>query len=168
MLPLPPLPDVFIGDLGPLRSVGFGHTYGGSVRYSGNTGPPRKDKSNLGQDLRINRRVYRQGIGVHAPCELVYELKPAYKRFVALAGADENLVAISHGSNLAKYPSVVFKIFIDGKEVAASPVMRILSPAWRFDIPIPAGSKKISLVVMDAGDGSREDFADWANAGFIR
>jgi len=25
----------------------------------------------------------------------------------------------------------------------------------------------ISLVAMDAGNGSREDFADWANAGFI-
>ena len=25
----------------------------------------------------------------------------------------------------------------------------------------------ISLVAMDAGDGSREDFADWANAGFV-
>ena len=62
---------------------------------------------------------------------------------------------------------MVFKVFIDGKEAAASPVMRVLSSAWRFDVPIPAGSKFINLVAMDAGDGSREDFADWANAGFI-
>ena len=27
--------------------------------------------------------------------------------------------------------------------------------------------RKNSLVAMDAGDGSREDFADWANAGFV-
>jgi hypothetical protein len=106
-------------------------------------------------------------MGVHAPCELVYELKPEYKRFVALAGADENLIGISNGSNLAKYPSVVFKVFIDGQEAGASPVMRVLSLAWRFDLPIPEGAKSISLVVMDAGDGSREDFADWANAGFV-
>jgi len=104
---------------------------------------------------------------VHAPCELVYEVKPQYKRFVGLAGADENLLGISNGSNLAKYPSVVFKIFIDGGETAASPVMRILFPAWRFDVEIPDGAKTISLVTMDAGDGSREDFADWANAGFV-
>ena len=167
MGPPPPLPDVFIGDLTPIRNVGFGHTYGGQVRYSGNTKPPQKDKSNLGQDLKINRQVYQQGMGVHAPCALMYEIKPEHKRFVALAGADENLVSISHGSNLAKYPSVVFKIFIDGKEAAASPVMRVLSPAWRFDVEIPDGAKIISLVAMDAGDGSREDFADWANAGFI-
>ena len=167
MVPTPPLPDVYIGDLKPIRNVGFGHSYGGVVRYSGNTKPPQKDKSNLGQDLKINRQVYSQGMGVHAPCELQYEIKPGYKRFVALAGADENLVSISNGSNLAKFPSVVFKVFIDGKEAAASPVMRMLCLAWRFDVEIPEGAKMISLVAMDAGDGSREDFADWANAGFI-
>jgi len=165
--PLPPAPDVAIGDLTPVRSVGFGHTYGGTVRYSGHTQPPQKDKSNLGQALKINRTTYQVGMGVHAPCALMYELKPGYQRFVALAGADENLVSISNGSNLARYPSVVFKVIIDGVEAAASPVMRVLSPAWRFDVPIPEGAKRISLVAMDAGDGSREDFADWANAGFI-
>jgi len=164
---MPPAPDVSIGDLTPIRSVGFGHSYGGQVRYSGYTKTPQKDKSNLGQDLKINRQTYPHGMGVHAPCELMYELKPEYKRFVALAGADENLISISNGSNLAKYPSVVFKVFIDGKEAAASPVMRVLSLAWRFNVPIPEGARIISLVAMDAGDGSREDFADWANAGFV-
>jgi hypothetical protein len=117
--------------------------------------------------LKINRTVYQHGMGVHAPCELMYQTLPGYRRFVALAGADENLLSQSNGSNLAKYPSVVFKVFIDGQQAAASPVMRIQSPAWRFDVEIPEGSKLISLVAMDAGDGSREDFADWANAGFI-
>ncbi len=167
MSALPPLPDIFLGDLSPIRNVGFGHTYGGAVRYSGNTRPPQKDKSNLGQDLKIARSVHQHGLGVHAPCELVYAIKPEYRRFVALAGADENIVGMSNGSNLAKYPSIVFKVFIDGKQAAASPVMRVLSPAWRFDVEIPAGARMISVVAMDAGDGSREDFADWADAGFI-
>jgi len=82
MGPVPSLPDVYIGDLKPVRNVGFGHTYGSAVRYSGNTQPPQKDKSNLGRDLKINRQVYQQGMGVHAPCELVYEIKPEFKRFV--------------------------------------------------------------------------------------
>lgn len=165
--PMPPVPDVFIADLKPVRSVGFGHTYGGNVRYSGNTQAPQKDRSNLGQPLRINRAVQEHGLGVHAPSEQVYALEPGYRRFVALAGVDENLISVSNGSNLAKYPTVVFKVFIDGREVAASPVMRVLCLAWRFDVPIPEGSKTLSLVAMDAGDGSREDFADWANAGFV-
>lgn len=167
MGPVPPVPDVFIGDLHPIRSVGFGHTYGGVVRYSGDTRPPQKDKSNLGQALMVNRQTYPHGMGVHAPCQLVYEIKPEYRRFVALAGADENLTRVSNGSNLAKYPSIVFKVFIDGREAAASPVMRVQSSAWRIDVAIPDGAKIISLAAMDAGDGSREDFADWANAGFL-
>ncbi|MBL9138165.1 MAG: NPCBM/NEW2 domain-containing protein [Verrucomicrobiales bacterium] len=164
---LPPVPDVYLGDLEPVRNVGFGHTYGGVVRYSGLTRAPQKDRSNLGQELRINRGTYPKGLGVHAPCALMYALRPEFRRFVALAGADENLVSISNGSNLARYPSVIFKVYIDGKEAASSPVMRVLSPAWRFDVAIPPGSKIISLAVTDAGDGSREDFADWANAGFV-
>ncbi len=165
--PLPAPPDVYLGDLQPLRSVGFGHTYGGVVRYSGETQAPQLNKSNRGQAIMINRQRYERGIGVHAPCELVYKLKPEYKRFVGLAGVDEYLISRSNGSNLAKYPSVVFKVFIDGREAAASPVMRILSPAWRFDIEIPKDKRIISIVAMDAGDGSREDYADWANAGFV-
>jgi hypothetical protein len=74
---------------------------------------------------------------------------------------------MNNGSNLAMHPSVVFKVFIDGQEAAASPVMRVLSSAWRFDVPIPAGAKLISLVAMDAGNGSREDFANWVDAGFM-
>ncbi len=167
MEPTPPPPDVYLGELTPIRSVGFGHTYGGVVRYSGMTRAPQKDRANLGNELRINRKTYRRGMGIHAPCELAYEIKPDYARFVGLAGVDENLIGDANGSNLARYPSVVFKVFIDGKEAASSPVMRIQSPAWRFDVPIPEGAGRISLAVTDAGDGSREDFADWVDAGFL-
>jgi hypothetical protein len=137
------------------------------VRYSGITQAPQKDRSTLRREIRINRQKYKHGIGVHAPCELAYEIKPGYTRFVGLAGADENMISVSNGSNLARYPSVVFKVFIDGKEAAASPVMRVQSLAWRFDVPLPEGARMISLAVTDAGDGSREDFADWADAGFL-
>lgn len=167
MGPQPPMPDIALGDLKPIRSVGFGHTYNKQVRYSGNTQAPQKDRSNLGKDLKVDRTIFRQGMGVHAPCELMYNIQPDFQRFVGLAGADENLVDVSNGSNLARYPSIVFKVFIDGREAASSPVMRVLSPAWRFDVKIPEGAQTIALVAMDAGDGSREDFADWVNAGFI-
>lgn len=166
--PEPPPPDVLLADLAPRRSVGFGHTYGGQVRYSGQARPPQKDRSNLGAPLRIDRRTWTNGLGVHAPAALTFEVDPAWERFVALAGADENLVSVSNGSNLAKYPSVVFKVFLDGREAASSPVMRVQSPAWRFDVPIPAGTRMVTLATTDAGDGSREDLADWVNAGFVR
>ena len=59
------------------------------------------------------------------------------------------------------------EVLIDGKEAAVSPVMRVKTSAWHFDVPIPAGARRLSLVAMDAGNGSREDFADWAEAGFV-
>ena len=164
MGPEPPKPDIAIGDLTPIRNVGFGHTYSGATRYSAGALPPQVDKSNRGQELRINRQTYKHGMGVRAPCALAYSIEPNYQRFVALAGADENIVSVSHGSNLAKYPSIVF---IDGVEAAASPVMRIQFPAWRFNVAIPKDAKLISLVTMDAGDGSREDLGNWLDTGFV-
>ena len=104
---------------------------------------------------------------MRAPSAVAYEIRPGYQRFVGLAGVDDNVVDVSNGSNLARHPSVVFKVFIDGKEAASSPVMRVLSLAWRFDVPIPDGARVVTLAVTDAGDGSREDLANWADAGFV-
>jgi beta-galactosidase len=116
--------------------------------------------------LRLRGKNYEQGWGVQAPNQMVFELKPEYDHFVALAGVDEGILAVSNGSNLAMIPTVVFKIYIDGRLMQVSPVMRISEPPWRFDIPIPPGSHRISLNTTDAGDGNREDLADWVNAGF--
>jgi hypothetical protein len=164
----PPKPDVFLSDLTPARAVGPGHTYGGSSRPSAHTGPPRKDRTNEGAPLRLRKVTYARGMGVHAPNQLVYELRPEYARFVALAGVDERILETSNGSNVAMYPSVVFKVFVDGREAASSPVMRVSFEPWRFDVPIPPGSHMISLVATDAGDGNREDLASWVDAGFVR
>jgi hypothetical protein len=107
-------------------------------------------------------------MGVHAPCQLMYDLSPEYARFVSLADADEQVLKTANGSNVARYPRVVFKVFVDGRQAAASPVMRISENPWRFDVPIPRGARRISLVATDAGDGNREDRANWVNAGFTR
>lgn len=168
LAPEPPAPDVRIGDLEPIRSVGFGHTYAGEVRYSGDTRPPQKDRSNRGDPIRMQRRVYEHGLGVHAPSAVSFRIEPGYERFVGLAGVDEHLLDRSYGSNLARYPSVVFKVFLDGREAASSPVMRIQFPAWRFNVTLPPGVRVLTLVAMDAGDGNREDLANWADAGFVR
>ena len=167
LVAMPPQPDVYLGDLKPSRSVGFGHTYGGEVRYSGHTRPPQVDRANHGEPLKVGGQVYERGLGVHATTDVAYELRPEFTRFVGLAGADDHIGSLNFGSNLARFPSVVFRIFIDGRLVAESPVMRILSTAWRFDVPIPPGSRNIHLVATDAEDGSREDYANWVDAGFL-
>ena len=84
-----------------------------------------------------------------------------------ILAVDERILETANGSNRAMYPSVVFRVFIDGQEAASSPVMRISEQPWRFDVPIPAEAKLISLVATDAGDGNKEDLANWASCGFV-
>ena len=164
---LPPKPDIHLGDLTPTRAVGPSHTYGNVPRFSAHSRPPQKNMTNEGEPIRLRGTAYKNGMGVHAPCQLMYAIQPHYQRFVALAGVDENILRTANGSNLARYPSVVFKVFIDGKEASSSPVMRISAEPWRFNVAIPPGSRILSLVATDAGDGNKEDLANWAEAGFV-
>jgi endo-alpha-N-acetylgalactosaminidase len=129
--------------------------------------PPQMDKAYLKGDLKLRGKVYKKGIGLYAPAQLVYPLKPEYEAFVARAGVDESCLQVGTGRGRAEYSSVVFRVFIDGKMAAESPVMRITQEPWRFDVKIPPGSRVISLAVTDAGDGNREDYANWVDAGFV-
>lgn len=167
--PVPPTPDVYLGSLKPWRAVGMGHSPSlNEHRLSPGVHPPQTDQSNEGLPLILHGQTYTRGIGVHAPNQLVYALKPEWTRFTARAGVDEHVLAVNHGSNRAMHPSVIFRVFIDGQLAAESPVMRIAFEPWRFDVPIPQGSRRISLAATDAGDGHYMDLAHWVDAGFVQ
>jgi nicotinamidase-related amidase len=154
---IPPKPDVYLEDLK--------YTFNG---YNPNYGwIPEKWKSFEGKPLRVRGKSYEHGMGFRAPSSIQYEIKPEYKRFVALAGIDENLLEENHGRFIAIHSSVVFKLFIDGKPAAESPVMRISQEPWRFDVEIPKGSRMFNVVCMDAGSRSMLDYGNWLDAGFI-
>jgi hypothetical protein len=104
---------------------------------------------------------------MRAPAYVRYQLKPDYQRFVALAGVDDTMLDHELGRSIAMYPSVVFKVFIDGLQAAESPVLRISQAPWRFDVPIPSGSRQIVLVCDDAGARSPYDLGNWVEAGFL-
>jgi nicotinamidase-related amidase len=156
----PPQPDVYLDDLAYipneyLKTVNFCIWY------------PVKTKSFENKPLRVRGKTYRHGLGFRAPSSVQYEIKPEYKRFVALAGVDENLLSQNNGRFLAMHSSVVFKIFIDGKLAAESPVMRISQEAWRFDVEIPQGSRRINISCTDAGSRNILDYGNWLDAGFV-
>jgi len=153
---IPPMPDIFISNLKPIRAI--------AARYQFQ---PKMNRSYGDTDLKIRGVKYEKGVGVYAPSQLLYELKPKYDRFVALAAIDETLLEDNHGRGAARYPSVIFRVFIDGKLMTESPLMKILQEAWRFDVKIPAESRNISLAVINAGDSNRYDLANWLNAGFM-
>ena len=143
--PKPPLPHVHISDLKPLKAVS-GHPP---------LGPPKPDRSIRGEPLRVAGERYAKGIGVHAPGELVYGIEERYARFVAVVGVDD-----------ARPGSVVFEVHVDGRRVCRTPLMR-QGVVWHVDVPLPAGSRRIRLVVGDGGNGSAADHGDWVNAGFL-
>jgi transglutaminase-like putative cysteine protease len=143
---LAPLPDVYLGELSPIKAkIGWGSL--------------GTDHSVSGHPLAIGGWQFEHGIGTHAYSELVYDLRPEYQRFVAVVGVDDEMSADSPAS-------VVFKVFFDDHLVKQTPLLRPDQP-MPLNLPIPKGSSQIRLVVTDGGDGANSDHADWCHAGFI-
>jgi nicotinamidase-related amidase len=157
---IPPQPEVYLDSL-PYIPNAYVKSVSMCLWY------PQNGKSFDGKPLRVRRATYSHGIGFRAPSSVQYDLKPEYRRFVARAGIDDNMLDNNNGRFIAMHCSVVFKVFIDGKQVAESPVMRISQEPWRFDVEIPKGSYRINLVCMDAGTRSILDYGNWIDAGFI-
>jgi nicotinamidase-related amidase len=157
---IPPQPDVYLDDLTYIPNE-YIKAVAMCIWY------PQQGKSFEGKPLRMRNVTYSHGIGFRAPSSVQYEIKPEYKRFVARAGIDGNMLYDNNGRFLAMHSSVVFKIFIDGKQVAESPVMRISQEPWRFDVEIPQGSYRINLACMDAGTRNILDYGNWVDAGFV-
>lgn len=163
----PPAPSVFISDLKPAMMTMAQWISWWSAPIHGSEPPPAVDRSYTGQPLSLRGHVYEKGMGLRAPCQLIYNLQPQFKRFVALAGMDETMLQRDLGREIASLPSAVFKVFIDGNLVAQSPLMRLSQQPWPFNVEIPPGAEVISLAVTDGGDGNREDLICWVNAGFV-
>ncbi len=114
-------------------------------------GLPRRDADVEENALRLRGRLYRKGIGTHAPSEIVWRLDGAYDRFRAVVGGGE-----AGGT-------VVFQVFGDGRCLFDSGLLHGLGEVRTVDVPI-AGVRELCLVVSDAGDGIIADMATWAAA----
>jgi hypothetical protein len=150
--PVPPKPTLSITSLTPVES----HTGYGTIN---------KDHSVDGNPLRVAGTTYADGMGVHADALLVYDVKPEYRRFVAVAGIDDE-VKNSVGTMIFK---VVAQIGDSTQELAASPKLNANhQPAkWHFDVAIPDTCTRMRLLVLVGADDNRSDHADWVDAGFM-
>ena len=136
---------------------------------------PGLNESFDGHPLTLRGRKHDHGLGCRAPTQLLYDLESQDKRFVALAGIDDGFLSRGtdpkpgvNGRRVARLAKVIFKVFIDGELAAASPTMRVSSERWRFDVPIPPGARRLSLVVTSADRPHPLDCGNWINAGFMR
>jgi nicotinamidase-related amidase len=155
---VPPKPDLYLDQLKPLIPARP------DWRWEAKT-----NQAFTGAPLSIRDSTYTKGMGMRAPANLLYEIQPSYDRFVARAGVDDDPFRERPNARfLATYPSVQFRVYIDGNLASESPTMRLGQEPWRFDVKIPAQSRLINLVVTDSGSRSPLDLANWVDAGFVR
>ncbi len=149
--PVPPAPEIWLDDLKPSQArVGFGEFHVG--------------KTDNGKSLVLDGDAYTHGLNVHAESEVIYELEPEYKRFVARVGPEERA---------SWRASVVAKVYCDQQLLDTSPLLRAGDPPWNIDVALPLSSaddnppRQLRLVITDGGDGINSDWCDWVDAGFL-
>jgi len=152
--PTPPMPDVLLDPTAILTE-------------NKDNREPVLNKCSRGTPLKIRNVVYTHGVGTQAPSTLAYAIKPEYRRFVGQCGMDDCVADDNEGKEKTAYVSAVFKVIVDGRMVAESPIMRTQVHPWSFDIVLPPGSRVIDLVAEGAGVNNIYNYGDWLNAGFI-
>lgn len=105
---------------------------------------------------RGDGRVYEKSLYAQANSEIVYAIPEDAKTFVA---------AVGQGGN-NRDVSVVFKVFVDDDLKYQSPVYRLGTAVLPVVVDV-TGGKRLRLVVTDAGDGIRNDYAWWAEPRFL-
>lgn len=117
-------------------------------------GTPAAGKTVDGAALKLKGVVYPHGIGTHAKSELVINLNRNATRFLSMVGLDDER---------AGQGSIVFQIYVDGKEAYKSPVMHGGDEPRFVDINL-TGAKTMTLIVDDGDGDITNDHGDWAGA----
>jgi DUF1680 family protein len=138
------------------------------------------DKSVKGTPLKIGEKSYSKGLGTHSVSEIEYALDGKFKEFKTDIGVDK--CAGDEGS-------VRFKICVDGvvkegSEVRVSATQEgegSVSALYGFNVVSVTGkmeaksvlvnvenAQTLRLVVDDAVNGLKNDYADWADARLVK
>jgi alpha-galactosidase len=98
---------------------------------------------------------YPHAVPLTADSDLVIDLHGQAMRFQSMVGVDDG-VGPGRGS-------VAFGVWVDGKKVADTAVMRGGDAAKLVSVDL-ANAKQLVLAVSDGNDGTANDNADWAGA----
>jgi hypothetical protein len=113
----------------------------------------RKDQSAAGRPLQTGGTSYAKGLGLHARCEIAFDLGGAYRQFTAVAGVDD---ALRRGA-------ARLTVLVDGKPArSAVPLDRAKSPEiLRVDV---RNARRLTLIADFAEDtygaGARVNICD--------
>ena len=127
--------------------------------YLGLVWPLRRDRSLLGDTLRLRGVPSAKGLGVHSQSDVNYTLNGEWRRFQATVGIDDE----TSGQG-----SVVFRVLLDGRQVYESPVLTGTSRPLDLP-PIELGqARTLTLRVDYATRGDIQDHADWCAARLVK
>jgi hypothetical protein len=115
----------------------------------------RKDKSASGRPLALEGITYERGIGLHARCRLVFELRGRFSRLSALAGIDGEL----------PFGRAALSILADGKPLTDRVLLDRAEAPKAMDLDV-AGVKTLTILADFAdrtyGSGARVNLCDAA------
>ncbi|MBN2581177.1 MAG: alpha-L-fucosidase, partial [Pirellulales bacterium] len=149
--PPPPKPDVYLEDLEP-QSFKTGWQAEGVKTW--------RNVNCHGQPLKVSGETFTHGIGMHAPGETAFRLKPDNKRFVCRVGIDD----AAEGGGTARV-----KVYLDKKLLYQTPVLTGKDGLWNIDVQLDGATDKslLRIVLEDNGDGIGGDNVDLVDAGFV-
>ena len=120
--------------------------------------PVRIDRSVSNQPIRLGNQNYARGIGVHAPCELTYDLTDDYTLLVAAVGIDDAV---------RPRGKVVFRVVGDNRELFSGGPLSGNDPPQKISVDI-RGVHQLRLIVEATDDLDFGDHADWADVRLIK
>ena len=125
------------------------------VSATNGRGAVEKDHPNGGTGLiKLDGATYRKGLGTYSTAEIKYNLDKKYDLFSSTLGIDD----LANGGG-----SVIFEVWADGTRLYQSPIVKSITPMQHMDVSV-RDRLTLTLKVLDAGDGSTGDLADWADA----
>lgn len=99
--------------------------------------------------------TYAHAVPLASDSDLTIDLKGAATKFASMVGIDDSVKAPAG--------SVVFGVWVDGKKIADSGVMRGGDAPKLLSADV-TGGKTLVLAVIDANDGTGGDTANWGGA----
>lgn len=127
------------------------------------------DKTIDGNTFSLLGNKFSKGIGAHAESDIVMNIPSGAKKFVAVVGMDDEVIAQMTNNKVSEpnFYGMIFHVYIDGKQVDQTSLLGI-NKYYVFDIDIPTGAKEIRLYADHVEyTGQNYDHADWAVAGFV-
>ena len=116
-------------------------------------GTAHDNASVTGSDLRIGSTAFDQGIGTHAPAEVVFRPGGKYRWLTFYAGISADMV---------ENGAVTVQVWLDGKMVHETPLLRIKEEPRYVCLPL-AEAKELRLVGTDGGNGTGADHINLCN-----